>query len=92
MGGPADDTGPQPALPPEADTTPALPGARVRCYDCHGERMTLRIVERNPDGSVAKALASQCMTCKATPDGPSTGTVSRAQWRRWRATRHGGSG
>lgn len=92
MPSPTDDTGPQQAVPPEPDTEPALPAARVRCYDCQGEGMTLQIVERNPDGSVAKALASQCMTCRGAPDGPSLGTVSRAQWRRWYATRRGRPG
>lgn len=72
-----------PDIPEDLDTAPELPAARVRCYGCSGEGAILTIVERNPDGTVAKALSSTCAEC----DG--TGKVSRAKWARFHALTQG---
>jgi hypothetical protein len=82
--GPDDDTPPRgTAIPEERPTDPALPAAQVRCFACHGEGMTLRIVEHHPEGGVAKALAEVCITCRGTK------TVTRQAWAAFHARSQG---
>ena len=74
-------------IPDEPPTQPALPSARIRCYVCNGDKAVLRILERNEDGSVEKALAEQCPECMV--NGVPTGYVSREQFARWHALSQG---
>jgi hypothetical protein len=84
MPSPHDETPPYGTeIPEELPTSPALPAAQVRCFSCLGEGMTLRVVERDPDGAVTKRSAETCVTCRGTK------SVSRAAWAEWHATREG---
>lgn len=72
-----------PALVEETPTSPALPAAQIACFACDGQGMVLRVVERGPDGLVAKRAAETCPTCRGTK------SVSRAAWAEWHAQRKG---
>jgi hypothetical protein len=74
-------------VPEEPPTKPALPGARIRCYVCLGEKAVLTILERNEDGTVAKAISEQCRECMV--EGNPTGYVSREQYARHHALGQG---
>lgn len=76
------DATPPEGLPEETPTSPDL-AAGLRCPTCLGERMVCSVVERNPDGTVAKALASPCQDCKGA------GSVDRQTFTRLRAVREG---
>lgn len=64
----------------EEDTAPDL-SFGLPCPHCAGKGMTLRIVETNPDGTLAKALASPCRDCKGA------GRVDRETFIRLRTSR-----
>lgn len=73
----------QSALPAEADTSPELPAAQVKCFMCLGAGLRLKILRRHPDGGVLRAEATTCSTCRGTK------TVSRRVWAAWHAARFG---
>ena len=60
----------------EAPTSPDL-ASGLRCPRCHGERWVMSLIERNDDGTVAKAIASPCDVCKAA------GVVDRVTFAAW---------
>lgn len=78
-----DDTPPEGTLiPSEMPTSPDV-NTGLRCPSCAGLQMSLSVVETNPDGTVAKALASPCSYCNGS------GQVTRGQFREWWAARMG---
>jgi len=80
-----DDTPPVGTIVPadELPTEPSLPAARIRCPQCSGDGYELTIVEKNPDGTFAKGLATACILCR------SERTVSKKVFAAWRAHRMG---
>lgn len=83
-----DETAPQPAVPAEPTTVPAVPVAlaaaeTLRCFACSGNGKRLTVLARHPSGGAAKAVVGACPTCRGA------GWVSRAAWRGFHATRSG---
>jgi len=76
------DQTPTEGIPAEEDTSPDL-RAGLSCPSCRGERMVLHVVEREPDGSVSKAIANPCPDCKGA------GRVDRRTFCRIRAISQG---